>query len=236
MNEDRLFPFTGGSRFIQNGVLSARQTFRYGVVLLAAAAAIGIGLGLAVSFGPGLWLIGALGLFVGWAYSAPPLCLNGRGLGEISVALGFGILIPLGADYVQRGSLSPVPILVAIPYALLVTNLLYINQFPDLRADRAAGKHHWVVRLGARRARWGYVVLAAVAYSVLIAEVGFADLPRAALIALIPAAFSAVAARQLLAHAQRPALLAGAIRMTIVAMIGHGLLLAAALSVSTALA
>jgi len=234
MNEDRLFPFTGGSRFIQNGVLSARQTLRYGVALLAAAAALGIWLALIA--GPALWLIGALGLFVGWAYSAPPFSLNGRGLGEISVALGFGILIPLGADYVQRGSLSLVPILVGIPYALLVTGLLYINQFPDLRADRAAGKHHWVVRLGAHRARWAYVALAVIAYGVLTAEVGFGVLPRAALIALAPAAFSAAAARQLLAHAERPALLVYAIRMTILAMIGHGLLLAAALSVSTALA
>jgi len=232
MNQDRLFPFTGGSRFIQNGVFSARQTLSYGIVLMAGAALIGFGLAMAT--GPGLWLIGAFGLFVGWAYSAPPLSLNGRGLGEISVALGFGILIPLGADYVQRGALSLTPVLVGIPYALLVTNLLYINQFPDLRADRAAGKHHWVVRLGARRARWGYAGIAALAYVVLTVEVAMGILPSAALLALIPAAFSAVAARQLIVHAERPALLANAIRMTILAMMSHGLILAAALAVSTA--
>jgi len=232
MNQDRLFPFTGGSRFIQNGVFSARQTFRYGVVLLIGAAAIGVGL--ALGSGAGLWLIGAAGLFIGWAYSAPPLSLNARGLGEISVALGFGILIPLGADYVQRGSLSLVPVLVGIPYALLVTNLLYINQFPDLRADRAAGKHHWVVRLGARRARWGYAALAALAYAVLTLEVAGGVLPPAALLALVPAAFSAAAARQLIVHAERPALLANAIRLTIVAMMSHGVVLAAALSLAAA--
>lgn len=133
MNQDRLFPFTGGSRFIQNGLLSPAQTLRYGAVLLAGASVIGVGF--AVHSGPGLRLIGAAGLFVGWAYSAPPFALNSRGLGEISVALGFGILIPSGADYVQRGALSLTPVLVGIPYALLVTNLLYINQFPDLRTD-----------------------------------------------------------------------------------------------------
>ena len=45
-------------------------------------------------------------MLLGWAYSAPPLSLNSRGLGELSVALGFGILIPLGADYVQRGAFA----------------------------------------------------------------------------------------------------------------------------------
>ena len=34
-----------------------------------------------------------------------------------------------------------------MPYALLVANLLYINQFPDRKADAAAGKNNLVVRL-----------------------------------------------------------------------------------------
>jgi 1,4-dihydroxy-2-naphthoate octaprenyltransferase len=228
INTDRIFPFTGGSRFIQNGVLTPAETARYGVALLALGAALGVAL--AIASGPGLWLIGAAGLFLGWAYSAPPVSLNSRGLGELSVALGFGVLIPLGADYVQRGAFSWSPVVAALPYAALVANLLYINQFPDRRADEVAGKRHWVVRLGARRARWGYLALAVFAYTALVVAVVLHALPLAALVALLPALASFAAARDLLRHAETPERLAPAIQLTILAMIGHGLLLSAALA------
>ena len=78
-NRARLFPFTGGSRFIQNGVLTPLQTRNFAVFLF-----LGVmvgGLWLIFERGPGLFWIGLVGLLVGWAYSAPPLRLNGRWLG-----------------------------------------------------------------------------------------------------------------------------------------------------------
>lgn len=226
-NGEHLYPFTGGSRFIQNGVLSARATARYGVALLAVAALIGVAL--ALTRGPGLWAIGAAGLFLGWAYSAPPLALASRRLGELSVAIGFGALLPLGADYVQRGEVAWLPVFAGLPYAALVAALLYINQFPDRRADELTGKRHWVVRLGARRARWGYALLVFAAYAILLLEVGLRVLPAAALIAALPAVLSIAAAREVMRHAETPAGLVPAIRLTIAAMVTHGLLLPAAL-------
>jgi 1,4-dihydroxy-2-naphthoate octaprenyltransferase len=228
LNTERLFPFTGGSRFIQNGVLTTGQTARYGVLLLAAGGAIGVALALAA--GSLLWLIGLTGMLLGWAYSAPPLSLNSRGFGELSVALGFGILIPFGADYVQRGAFNILPIAASVPYALLVANLLYINQFPDRRADDAVGKHHWVVRLGARRARWGYAAAAGAAYAILGLEIATGRLPTAAWLAALPAAPSAAAAWLLVRHAEQPQALAPAIRFTILAAVSHALLLTIALA------
>ena len=58
------------------------------------------------------------------------------------------------------------PAIITVAFALVahagvnVLNILYINQFPDRRADEMTGKRHWVVRLGATRARWGYFVIA----------------------------------------------------------------------------
>ncbi|MEZ5480410.1 MAG: prenyltransferase, partial [Thiolinea sp.] len=90
-NSERLFPFTGGSRFIQNQVLSAAETLRFGSLLLLMV--IIIGLGLAAISGAGLLGIGVAGLLLGWGYSAPPLQLNSRGWGEPSIAISFGLLI-----------------------------------------------------------------------------------------------------------------------------------------------
>ena len=229
INTDRVFPFTGGSRFIQNGVLTVRETGVFGSVLMGLTV-VG-GLWLTLRSGGGLLLIGAAGMLIGWAYSAPPLRLNSRGWGEACVATGFA-LIAIGADYVQRGAFSTVVVTAVIPYALLVMNILYMNQFPDYRADLAAGKHHWVVRLGPARARWGYLLIAAVAYAFLGAMVAVGRLPLLSLAALLPAALSLKAGTALLNHAAVPQRLEPAIKMTIAAASAHGLLLSAAMFIS----
>lgn len=227
VNTERLFPFTGGSRFIQNGVLTRPQTRHFGLVLLAITMLIGVIL--LPRAGIGLVMIGLAGLFIGWAYSAPPFALNSRGLGELCVAVGFGSIIPLGADFVQRLSFDPLPLYASAPFALLVANLLYINQFPDRKADEAAGKHHWVVRLGARRARWGYLLMALVAYSALVGMVSVSILPLWCLLGLLGLPLSVRAAIELMRYAETPERLAPAIQSTIGAMLGHGLLLSVGL-------
>lgn len=231
MNTERIFPFTGGSRFIQNGVLTRRETAVYGASLLFAVMAAGLWL-TAVSAAGLIW-IGAAGLFIGWTYSAPPLKLNSRGWGEGCVWAGFA-LIAIGSDFVQRGHLSITPLIAVTSYALLVTNILYINQFPDRKADAAAGKNHWVVRLGPERARWGYVLMATLAYGWVVAAVLIGALPWLALVALLPAVLSIKAARDLLRFSARPRALAPAIQQTIAAASLHGLLLAAAIALSGA--
>ncbi|HSC06657.1 MAG TPA: prenyltransferase [Steroidobacteraceae bacterium] len=228
-NTERVFPFTGGSRFIQNGVLTAHETLVYGAALVGIVIVAGLWL---TSFSaPSLIWIGAAGLFIGWAYSAPPLALNSRGLGELCVALGFGLIV-VGTDFVQRQSFAPLPAIAAVSYGLLVTNILYINQFPDRRADEAAGKRHWVVILGSQRARWGYVAIGTVAYGFLLWAATAGLLPRFALIALASGALTAIAARDLIRHAEEPQRLGSAIKLTIGAATLHGLLLASAFFVA----
>lgn len=229
INAERIYPYTGGSRFIQNGVLTLRETAVFGVLLVLTVMIAGLWL-TAIS-GPGVLMIGALGMFIGWAYSAPPLRLNSRGAGEACVAIGFALIV-IGADYVQRRGFSTLPAIASACYALLVTNILYINQFPDRKADELAGKHHWVVRLGPQRARWGYFVIAVAGYAWLIGAVAAGVVPLSALIALLPMVLSWKAGRVLLEYAARPPLLEPAIRMTIASASAHGMLLAAALVVS----
>jgi 1,4-dihydroxy-2-naphthoate octaprenyltransferase len=226
LNTDRIYPFTGGSRFIQNGVLSRATTARLGYALLALS--IGGGLLLTMQAGVGLLWIGLAGVLAGWAYSAPPLALNSRGLGELAVAIGFGLIV-VGTDYVQRHAWDSTPFAAGIAYGLFVTNLLFINQFPDRAADRVAGKLHWVARLEPTQARWGYVVIAAAAGFGLISGVARECLPRGALFGLlawIPAAF---AARELFRYCETPQRLAAAIKATILAALINGVIVGGAL-------
>lgn len=226
INTGRLFPFTGGSRFIQNGVLSPRQTAVFGYGLLAVAM-LG-GLWLVWQSSSGLLLIGGMGVLVGWAYSAPPLKLNSRGWGEVCVWLGF-VGVVVGADWVQRQGFSATPWLVGGPYGLLTTNLLFINQFPDRAADAAVGKRHWVVRLPLQSACRVYAGLAILAGLWLLMAVYCGRLPVSGLLALLPLLLSWRAARILRQNVQHTAALLPAIRLSIAAMLSHGLLLSAIL-------
>jgi 1,4-dihydroxy-2-naphthoate octaprenyltransferase len=226
LNVDRVAPYTGGSRFIQDGLLTTRATAWYGAALLATTMTIGSWL--LVQAGTGLLMIGIAGLLIGWGYSAPPLRLNSRGWGEPAVWCGFALLVA-GADYVQRKQFASTPWIVAGSYALLVTNLLFINEFPDRRADEQAGKRHWVVRLGARRARGLYAVIAAASAAWLVAAVGAGILPKLALLALASEVLSWRAGVLLWQRAQVPRELAPAIRATIAAALLHGACVALAL-------
>jgi len=228
-NTQRIYPYTGGSRFIQNGVLTPRQTLGFAVALFAATLAGG--LWLLGAAGVGLFWIGLAGLAIGWAYSAPPLRLNSRGAGEVSVAAGF-LLVVAGADFVQRGAFAPLPWVAGVSYALLVASLLYINQFPDRAADRASGKLHWVARLQPDVAAWGYGLMLLLAALTLLGGVLGGMLPLAALIALAALLPAMAAWRQLRRFAAMPEHLAPAIRRTVLAAHAQPLLLAAILLLS----
>ena len=225
-NTERLFPFTGGSRFIQNGVLSLRQTLLWGLALFALV--IGGGLWLIAQSGNGLFWIGLAGLLIGWAYSAPPLKLNSRGLGEVCVTAGF-VLLPIGMDYLARHAISLTPAAAGLSFGLLVTNLLYINQFPDRSADLQACKHHWVARLPVQQARWGYLLIVALAYTSLPLLVVAGVLPWPVLLGWLSLPLSLKATQGLLQHAGQPAQLAPAIQQTIGAASLHGLTVASGL-------
>lgn len=222
-NSGRLYPYTGGSRFIQNGVLTPVQTLAYGLILFALVVAGGVWL--IGQSGTGLFWIGLAGLFIGWAYSAASLKLNARGLGEGCVAAGF-LLIVAGADFVQRQGFAVLPWLAGLPYALLTTNILFINQFPDREADGQTGKRHWVVRLAPEQVARMYALIALAAALDLLAGVVAEALTPWALLSLAGMLPSVAAAKRLRQDCQRPWMLAPAIRLTLLSAHLHAIMLA----------
>jgi len=175
--------FSGGSRVIQEGLLPARAIL---------AAALGffvlgslIGLYLAWARGWMLLAIGAAGVASGFFYTAAPFKLGYRGWGELLTGLNCGPLVVLGAYYVQTGKLSWEALLVAVPVGLLIAAILYVNQFSDHDADKAAGKAHLVVRLGPEKAVAGFYTLLAGAYAVIALGGAFRVIPWLALASLL---------------------------------------------------
>lgn len=158
LNQSRVFPFTGGSRFIQNGVLTVNQMKRYALLLLVVATMLGMILVLLK--GPAILLFGLFGVALGFLYSAPPVALASRGLGELAVALGFGVLPVLGAVWLQTGTLDLSALLLSIPISCWVANILIMNEIPDAQADARSGKATLAVRFGLATLRGLFRVLA----------------------------------------------------------------------------
>ena len=180
---DYITPFTGGSRSILMGLISARGMLTTALFSFILGGIVAIPLILRAGL-PVLFL-GAVGVLSGIFYTAPPLRLCARkGLGELLIGLNFGPLVVAGSTLVQTGSLEPVAFLVGIPAGLLTTAILWINQFPDLEGDRSTGKNNLVVVLGKARARYGYVLLVAVAFTSIIILVALDILPLLSLITL----------------------------------------------------
>lgn len=225
-NCEGLFPFSGGSRLVQQGAVSLSATGRWAAVLLALL--VPSGLWLTWHSGPGLVGIGLAGLCLAWAYSAPPLQLMCRGLGELAVGLAWWLMV-IGADYVQRRAFAPLPAVAGLGLALLLANILVINGFPDARADASVGKRTLVVRLSLRGAAWFYLALAVLAHAWLLAAVWQGWAPYAALGGLLSLPLSLAAAALLIQRAETPARLRPAIGLTISAATLHALAIAAGL-------
>ncbi|HET6923485.1 MAG TPA: prenyltransferase [Anaeromyxobacteraceae bacterium] len=185
-------PFSGGKRVLVDGLLTRRQT----AAVAAAFYGSGIAAGLAVALlrEPRVLWLGLAGVALAFFYHAPPLRLSYRGLGELAVAVTYGPLICCGTYLVQRGQLPSWVVLVSLPLGLLVAAFLWVNEFPDFRADAAGGKRTLVVRLGRRRASrvFGAMVLAAYAGMALLPAAG---LPAAVWLGLagLPHALAAAA-------------------------------------------
>lgn len=191
-NVEFVRPFTGGSRMIQEGILTPTEVLSGALISFALAAVVG--LFLTYVRGPLIVLLGIIGIFSGFFYTAPPLNLVSRGIGEFFIGLNFGLLMTVGSYFVQTGSLAWEPAVASIPVALLITAVLYINEFQDAPADASAGKDHWVVRLGRKRAAWGYFFLILLTYlSIFLAAVLGATSPFTLIaLATLPVAIRAV--------------------------------------------
>lgn len=202
-------PVSGGSKVIQENLLTPRAVITAAVVFLVLAAAIGVYL----SFLVGGWLIlalGGVGMLFAVGYSAPPFRFgHRRGLGELACLLGCGPVIGLGAYYVQAGHISTAAALATLPVGMLMALILLLNEFHDRAADGSVGKNTLPVVLGTRTSAWLNAVVLAFAFALTCGLVGLQVLPVAALLTLAGLPVAAfVALRALRHHADGPRLLA----------------------------
>lgn len=167
VREDERTPFSGGKKTIVDGKLSLVETGLIGIVTLGAAFLLG--LYAAVVKEPAIFWVGMAGGLISIAYTFPPFKLCYRGLGEAVIGITYGPLMVSGMYLLLTHAWTWDIALVGVPVGFLITNVIWINQYPDYEADRRAGKRNWVVRLGRERGIAVYALLYAAAFAGLIA-------------------------------------------------------------------
>jgi len=222
-------PFSGGSRVIQEGVISPRAIFIYSLACFAVGIACGLYLWRVTPGNVVLWL-GLVGVASGSLYTAVPVTIGYRGVGELFVGLNFGPLAVVGTHYVQAGHLSPAALMASVPVGLLIAAVLYINEFPDYEADKQVKKKTLIVIFGPARARYGYIILIALTYAAVAAFVAGGGLPAWALLGLLTLPLAVKAAAVLMRNYREPYQLIPANALTIVVHLATAILLSVGLA------
>lgn len=144
---------------------SGEETLKTTAAAIAHFAAFAIGCGAAIFAmrtlkaglaGPeGSWWIPAIAVacaFLGMFYSAPPLKLAYRGLGELVIGVIFGPLLMMGVYYATCGKMDMTIVYASIPTGLLVLNILFTHSFIDIHGDAASNKMTFARLLGSNAA------------------------------------------------------------------------------------
>ena len=172
---------------------------------LAFSLAVGIFIYLQATLGGvALLAIVVMGGLLGFFYSAPPLRLSYRGVGEPITFVCFGPLAVLGAYYAQTAELALQPFLLSIPVGLLTAAILYVHHFPQHDTDHRHGKQTSVVLLGRQRAAQLFPVFVALPYLLVIVLAATTALPWSILLFLATAPIAIGMSIQTATRAHQP--------------------------------
>ena len=152
-------PFSGGVDVLVNGQIRPPTAFLLGSCCLLGAILIGVYFVRILPW-PLIAII-AYGAFSICFYT--PYLSRLHGMSEIIAGTNFG-LMALAAYVTQTGVISATAISIFIPTSILVCLLLFLNEFPDAKADGLAGRRHLILLLGNKGASRLYVLLLVTVY------------------------------------------------------------------------
>jgi len=176
-------PFSGGSGTLPGEPALARYALATAVITFLVTSILGVYF--AAVRGPALLPLGLLGLLVIYTYT-PWLALNPFAC-LIAPGLGFGPLMVMGTHFVITGVYSWSAFVASLVPFFLVSNLLLLNQFPDVEADRSIGRKHYPIVIGRRASSLIYIGFLCFTYLTIILGVYGSVLPRLSLIGLVSA-------------------------------------------------
>jgi len=174
-------PFSGGSGTLPAHPELARPALY--MALLSLATVVVIGIWLLLEHGLALLPIGVAGVLLivfysTWVVRHPLVCLLAPGF-------GFGTLMVLGTAWVATGEFDTVALAASLVPFFLVSNLLLLNQFPDVEADRRAGRRTLPIVIGLRMSSYFYLAFVLLGAGSLVTAIGLRWLPPETAVGLL---------------------------------------------------
>ena len=216
-------PFSGGSGALPVAPELAESVRMGGMACLLITALIGIYFLRLSDWG--LFPVGFFGILLIYFYTHkithwPLICL-------IAPGLAFGPLMICGAYYILSGHYSVAITMASLIVFFLVNNLLLLNQFPDVEADKNAGRCHFPILIGRKKSAWIYVGFLVAAYTLLFICVYLAFLPIYSLLGLLSLSLAIPAARISLQYADDMERLKPALALNVAVTLSTPVLVAA---------
>lgn len=221
-------PFSGGSGVLTSNLLKPKQAFWFATICLLIA--MGIGAYFVLTKG---WVLFPLLLVAGFSAYFYNVYLAKWMMGEFFAGLNLGTLLILGSYFVQTGRYSWEALIASIAPAILTSNLLFLNEFPDREADQKGGRRHFVITMGKEDARFLFVGLLVASYLCIILGVLTKMMPVVTLIGLGTIAFGWKAAKGALQYYNDTNKLIPVLGANVITILGTQALLAIGYVVAT---
>jgi 1,4-dihydroxy-2-naphthoate octaprenyltransferase len=199
-SQTRRTPFSGGSGTLQTHPELQRGALAIAWISFAITALVGV-------FFVFVWgwqfiPFGIFGLFLLYSYTIwlaynPILCL-------IAPGIGFGPMMVMGTHFALTGKYSLIAFLASLVPFFLVSDLLLLNQFPDVEADQSIGRRHFPITIGRKFSGYIYIGFLLATYVVIALGVIFGYLPKFALLGLLTLVLAVQVIRGVLANSENP--------------------------------
>jgi 1,4-dihydroxy-2-naphthoate polyprenyltransferase len=219
-------PFSGGSGIIRQGLLTPKEVFWFGTICLL----IDVPIGLFFCITKGWLLLPLIVVAAACVVLYSPVILKGY-WPEWSPGLGLGILPVLGMYFSQTGAYTWHALIAAVPAGFLVHNLLLLNEFPDVEADKIDKRKTLPITMGRRGAAIVYTVFTVLVYVWIAGAVTFKAMPVFTLLGLLTIPL-AVRAIQGSFHGEDPARIMPAMANNVLVVLLTQLLVAIGYAVS----
>lgn len=187
-------PFSGGSGVLPAGLLKPKSVLLLGLGSLGGV--IPIGIYFITIYGWAMLPIGLVGVLLISLYT--PFITKVPFTSEITAG-GFALIV-LGTYFTQTGTYSAASVVVTLVAWLLISNLLLLNEFPDVEADKLGGRKNLPIIIGTSKAAKVYCSIAVLTYALIIGGVVAGILPLPALLGLLTLFLGLKAMKGVLKH------------------------------------
>ena len=140
--------FSGGSKVLVEHPELKSLALKLAVLLLCSSIIANVFFTIVYGYTFWFFIFGLLGGLVGWFYTAPPLKLAYRGLGELSTILAVGFLMPGMGYFVASGTISPLFQAFILPLSCYGLFFITTVELPDVESDIIGQKKNLLVKWG----------------------------------------------------------------------------------------